>query len=261
MLSLRDVGMHLGLLRLLVVKDLKIKYKASAIGLAWSLLNPLLLMLVYTLIFGAIFKQKQPAFPIYILSGLLAWNFFSTSLNGATLAVVANGGLVKKVRFPASLLPLSMVLSGFVNYLISLSLLALLMLGYRHPVGLSLLLLPVLLLSELAFVSGLGLLLSALNVFFRDVEHFLGILLTVWFFATPVIYPPPSVVGMHGAAALLININPMTWLIGGYHDVFYYAPAWPSWPQLGAFIALSLVLLVGGFVVFTAMSRRFVEEA
>ena len=261
---------------MLVIKDLKIKYKASVLGLGWSLLNPLLLMLVYTAIFGALFKSQKPQFPIFILSGLLAWNFFGTSLPGATLSIVGNSNLVKKTRFPNSLLPLSVVISGLINYLISLVLLFGFMVAYAHPVGPSLLLLPVLILAQFAFTAGLSLLLSSLNVFFRDIEHFLGIVLTVWFFATPIIYPREAIQGS-AVASFIIKINPMTWLIGSYQDIFYgsadsvasgsgrsflgtFTSIWPNYKPLLGFSALSLALLVVGFVTFVRLSHRFVEE-
>jgi lipopolysaccharide transport system permease protein len=274
--ALRDIAGHWELLRMLVIKDLKIKYKASAIGLFWSLLNPLLMMLVYTAIFGTVFKNQKPQFPIFIMSGLLAWTFFGTTLPGATLSIVANNNLIKKTRFPNSLLPISIVVSGLINFLISLVLLFGLVAFYRHPLGPSLLLLPVVVIAETAFIAGLGLLLSGLNVFFRDVEHFLGILLTVWFFATPVIYPREAIQGSK-AASFLLQVNPMTWCVGAYQDIFYGSPdavtqagakhflgsfstAWPNPRPFVGFVAVSLLLLVVGFVTFTRLSHRFVEE-
>ena len=270
--AIRDLRDHFELLRVLVIKDLKIRYKASSLGLMWSLLNPLALMLVYTAIFGAVFKSQRPQFPVFILSGLLVWNFFATALPLATVSVVGNANLVKKMRFPTSLLPASAVLSGFVNFLISLLLLVGLLLVYRHPVGPSMIWLPVLLLAQVAFTAGLGLLLSGLNVLFRDVEHFLGIIITVWFFATPIIYPREAVQGSP-TGSLILSLNPMTWLISAYQAVFYGTPetrggtftghfvtTWPDATSTIAFTALSVFLLVAGFVIFTRLARRFVEE-
>ena len=273
--GLRDVAGHYELLRMLVVKDLKIRYKASALGLFWSLLNPLLLMIVYSVIFGAVMRNPRPEFPIFILSGLLAWNFFGTAVPLATIIVVANANLVKRTRFPISLLPISVVISGLINYLISLVLLFGLLVFYRHGVGPSIILLPVLILAQLLFTAGLGLLLSGLNVFFRDIEHFLGIAMTVWFFATPIIYPRDALQGK--AASLIIQVNPMTWLVGAYQDIFYGAAdstpsngtirylgtfhsAWPNPRPVLGFMALAIVLAVVGFTVFTGLSHRFPEE-
>jgi len=274
--GLRDVAGHLELLRMLVVKDLKIRYKASALGLVWSLLNPLMMMLVYTAIFGAVFKSQKPEYPVYILSGLLAWNFFGTALPSATISVVASANLVKKTRFPTSLLPLSVAFSGLINYLISLVLLFGLLVFYRHGLGPSVVLLPVLIVAQLLFTAGLSLLLSSLNVLFRDVEHFLGILLTVWFFATPIIYPREALTGSRFAGTL-VQLNPMTWLVGAYQDVFYgvadstgggktqhflgtFHNTWPNPRPLVGFIVLGIVLFVVGFTVFTRLAHRFPEE-
>jgi lipopolysaccharide transport system permease protein len=273
--GLRDVAGHLELLRMLVIKDLKIRYKASALGLFWSLLNPLLLMIVYSVIFGAVLRNPRPEFPIFILSGLLAWNFFGTALPLATIIVVANANLVKRTRFPISLLPISVVISGMINYLISLVLLFGLLVFYRHGLGPSIILLPVLIAAQLLFTAGLGLLLSGLNVFFRDIEHFLGIAMTVWFFATPIIYPRDALQGK--AAGLIVQLNPMTWLVGAYQDIFYgsadhtsvgsvityagtFHSTWPNPRPLVGFAALAIVLALTGFTVFTRLSHRFPEE-
>lgn len=267
--AVKDVVDHYELLRMLVIKDLKIKYKASAVGLLWSLISPLMMMLIYTAIFGTIFKSSKPDFPVFILSGLLAWNFFGTALPAATVSVVGNNNLVRKTRFPTSLLPASVVLSNGINFLISLLLLFGLVLVYRHPLGITLVLLPVLIVAQVAFTLGIALLLSALDVFFRDVEHFLGIVLTVWFFATPILYPREAVVNRgNEAARLIIELNPMTWLVGAYRSIFYgetdrfghFVNAWPNPRPLLSFIGLAALLLTLGFVVFVRLSRRFVEE-
>ncbi|HEV1997207.1 MAG TPA: ABC transporter permease [Candidatus Dormibacteraeota bacterium] len=252
-----DIAGHFELLRMLVVKELKVKYKASAIGLFWSLLNPLLLMLVYTAIFGTVFHSR-PQYPVFILSGLLAWNFFGLTLPSATVSLVGNSNLIRKTRFPTALLPLSTVLAGFINFLISLVLLFGLLVVYRHPVGWSVVLLPVLLLAQLAFTAGLGLLLGAVNVFFRDVEHFLSIILTLWFFATPIIYPVEAVQG-NPVARLVLAVNPMAWLVSAYQKIFYHS-TWPDAVPTWGFILLSVALLLLGFTVFVRLSRRFVEE-
>ena len=185
------------------------------------------------------------------------------------MSLVGNSNLVRKTRFPTSLLPASVVLSNCINFLISLLLLFGLVLIFRHPLGISLVMLPVLVAAQVAFTLGISLLLSALNVYFRDVEHFLGILLTVWFFATPILYPREAVVNRgNEAARLIIELNPMTWLVGAYRSIFYgdvdsaghFVNAWPNPRPLWGFVALSAVLLVFGFVVFVRLSRRFVEE-
>lgn len=266
--SFLDVLDHLELLRMLVIKDLKIKYKASAIGLLWSLLNPLLMMLVYSAIFGAVIKSPRPQFPIFIMAGLLPWNFFATSIQPATLSIVGSAALVKKTRFPNALLPLSIVISGFINFLISMVLLFGLLAFYRHPLGVSIVALPVLLVSELLFIGGLSLLLSSLNVLFRDIEHFLGILLTVWFFATPILYPRSAI--QNPLASTVLGLNPMTWLIEGYQAIFYgvaqveapgrFAAGWPQGRLTLAFCLLSVALFVVGFLTFARLSRRFGEE-
>ncbi len=170
-------------------KELKVKYKNSILGFAWSLLNPLLYLIVFYIAFVKILGSGVPAFPIYLLSGLLVWNFFSTALGGACGSVVGNAGLVKKVSFPREILPLAAVASMLVHlFLQSLVLFAVLLIIWR-PVDWSYIaLLPIALVAFLLLAGALGILLSATNVYLRDTQHFLELALLAWFWVTPIVY-------------------------------------------------------------------------
>jgi ABC-2 type transport system permease protein len=170
-------------------KELKVKYKNSILGFAWSLLNPLLYLIVFYVAFVKILGSGVPAFPIYLLSGLLVWNLFSTGLSGACTSVVANAGLVKKVSFPREILPLAAIGSMLVHFFLqSLVLFAVLALIRWDVAWAYMPLLPVALLALLLLTGALGILLSATNVYLRDTQHFLELALLAWFWVTPIVY-------------------------------------------------------------------------
>jgi ABC-2 type transport system permease protein len=226
------------------------------LGVFWSLLNPLLLMLVYTVVFSKIARVPIPNYPVFLLAGLVPWNAFALGLTNATTSVVDNAGIVRKVYFPLEILPVSAVFSTSVNFLISLVLLAALTLIFGVHLGLSVLLLPVLIVLQVAFTIGLGSLLAAFDVFFRDVQYFLSVLLIVWFFGTPVVY---SLDLVPATLRPYFEANPMAWLISCYQSLWYYGRM-PDWASLGGFTGVALVMLVVGLLGYGQLKRRFAEE-
>jgi ABC-2 type transport system permease protein len=174
----------------LVRKELKVKYKNSVLGALWSMLNPLLYLVVFYVVFQLFLKSGIPKFPIFLLSGLLVWNFFSTSLMGATVSVVSNGALLKKVSFPREVLPLAPIGAGLVHFFLQALVLALALTAFRYEPALkySLLIIPALVVL-VVFTAALGILLAALNVQFRDMQHLLELALVAWFWMTPIVYP------------------------------------------------------------------------
>lgn len=174
----------------LVRKDLKVKYKNSYLGFLWSLANPVLYLVVFSFVFGFVLRNNIPSFPVYLMSGLLVWNFFAGAVGGAVGSVVGNANLVKKVRFPRSVLPLSSVGFSAVHFGLQLFVLVLFLVGFGYPfLGPQLLLAVPALLVAAVFTVGLGLLVAAVNVAYRDVEHLLEVALLAWFWATPIVYP------------------------------------------------------------------------
>lgn len=240
----------------LVARDLKTKYRGSVLGVFWSLLNPLLLMLVYTAVFSVIVRVPIHPYPVFLLAGLVPWNAFAQSLTNATTSVVDNAGIVRKVYFPLEILPISAVLSASVNFLISLALLAALTLIFGVHLGFALLLLPVLIVLQIGFTIGLGCLLAAGDVFFRDVQYFLGVFLTVWFFGTPVVYAldlvPPKI-------RPVFEANPMAWLVSAYQAIWFDGRM-PRWTYVVGFAVMAFAVLAVGLFAYGRLKRRFAEE-
>ena len=186
------------LLTNLVLRELRGKFKRSTLGWLWSLINPLSAIAIYSLVFGVVFAVDPPlgepsglkSFPLFLVCGLLPWSFLSSGLSGSAGSIVANEGLVKKVYFPRWVLPAATVLSWLASYGIELLVLAVILAVAGNVVLTSIPMLLVVVFVQVVFVFGFGLLLAAANAFFRDVQHFLAILLNLWFYATPIVYPP-----------------------------------------------------------------------
>jgi len=263
---LRELWDYRELIRNLVVRDLKVRYRNSALGVVWSWLNPLLMMVVYTIFFTVLLRNDTPRYPILLLCGLLPWNFFNDSVFQATGSIVGNAHLIKKIYFPREVLPISVVLSSLVNLLVALPICFILVLIYGGPLSWWVLLLPITILFQVAFAMGLGLFLSTLNVFYRDTQHILGVIMLAWMFLTPVFYSITmvpqeyTVLGITFDAQLwLRRLNPMASIIASYRDLLYYgAPTGLDFLLRTAIT--SLVVLVVGYLVFLRYSPRFGEE-
>lgn len=264
---LRELWQYRELLRNLVMRDVKVRYKNSILGIAWSWLNPLLMMVVYTIFFTILMRNSDfPHYPVFLLCGLLPWNFFSESVMAATASVVGNAHLIKKVYFPREILPISVVLSSLVNFVIALPVLFVLILVSGVSLTPWALLLPVTILIQVIFTVGLTLILSTLNVFYRDTQLILNVIMLAWFFLTPVFYPIETVpqsatlLGVTFNARLwLYRLNPMASIIASYRDLLYWgAPT--GWDFLLRTAVTSVLVLVVGYLLFTRYSPRFGEE-
>ena len=242
----------------LVVRDLKVRYSNSVLGVLWSLFSPLLMMLVFTVVFTFFMPSQIGKYPVYILAGLLPWNFFTGSIIGAMVSIVQNGPLISRVYFPRDILPIAVVLSNLVNFLLALTLLFALMLLYRVPIGFSLLGLPLVILVQCFFNLGVGLFLAALNVHFRDTQAIMDVLILAWFFVTPIIYPIDLI--QNPTLRLLVQIvNPMAALVVSYREVLY-AGQWPD-PRLLLMTSTEVLILLGlGYWFFHKNSPSFVEQ-
>lgn len=230
-------------------------------------------MLVYTAVFSKLvrFNAGGVPYPVYLLSAMLAWNFFNQAVSYSCNSILDNGALVKKVHFPWMLLTVSAVIAALVNYLIGLLLLIPLLIFFHVGVGLPLLMAPVMAVVTFALALGIGLLLAAGNVYFRDVQYMLAIVLQVWFFLTPIIYPlsiadavPKPGGGMADQSMHIFHwvvyLNPFTWIATSFQDAIAF-DRWPSHPQgLAYSVVFAVVMLVIGFLVFNRLSGRFAEE-
>jgi len=262
-----EIWRYRDLLYSLVVRDLKARYKNSVLGILWSLFNPLLMMLIFTWVFTVMLPhQNIRAFPVFFLCGLLPWNYFTGALVSSTASVVNNAHLIKKVYFPREVLPISAVLSNLVHFLIALIVLFALMLGFRIPLSKWLLLLPLVILIQTIFISGMGLILSTVNVFYRDVQHILEVLLLAWFFLTPIFYPIDILPRSYQLGGISIDvwrlmriINPMASIIATYRDILYWGRM-IGLDFLARTALTALGFLVIGLIVFHKYSPVFAEE-
>jgi len=245
-------------IRTLVLRDLKVRYSNSILGILWSLFNPLLITVVYTLVFTFIFPSGVEKFPVFFLAGLLPWNFFQwATLSGAT-SILSNGHLVSRVYFPRAILPLSTLISNLVNFLLALIVLLVLTLAYRILPTSAWLGLPVVIFIQCLLSLGLGLFLAALNVHFRDTQQVIEVLLQAMFFITPVIYPLEFIQNAD-ARFLMRIINPMASLIVSYRDILY-SGHWPAWQFLGIVAGEAILLFIFGYWFFHKNSANFVEQ-
>ncbi len=257
----------------LTLRELKGKYKRSVLGWSWSLLNPLATALIFTMVFKVFFQAQTPPgqpsglsnFPLWLLCGLLPWNYLANSLNGATESLVANGNLIKKVYFPRQVLVLANVASWMVPLLIEVGVLAALLLAFGNFVLPWLPMVLVLILLQSGLVVGVGLVLGAANVYFRDVKHLIGILLQAFFYATPIVYPlslvPERVelLGLDVAVRSLYQLNPMVPMVEAYRDVLYDL-RFPPVGDLAYVAAWGAGCLAVGLLVFSRLEPRLAEE-
>jgi len=267
---------RLELLTELVRKDLKVKYKNSALGFIWSLANPLLYLAVFTLVFDKLLKNGIEAFPVLFMSGFLVWNFFNLATLSGTGSVVGNANLVRKVRFPRVVLPLSSVGFAAVHFVLQLGvLLVVLALFYRDAFGPQLVLLVPALAVVLVFATAMALLASALNVRYRDVEHLLEVILLAWFWLTPIVYPVTYVRDELAGSPWLFRLylaNPMTGVVTAMQRAIYVHPVtggrqilpaggygfYLTWLGVGG--AIALALLAAGLWTFRRLQADFAEE-
>ena len=246
---LEGVWRHRELLQILVSRNLKIRYKNSVLGFFWSLLGPLLLILIYTVFLRVMrFDIDLPT----LVTGIIVWQFLALCLGDSLHAVVGNANLVTKARFPRILLPIAMVCANAVNFLLS-SCVLLLYLGLTGVLGGALYFLPLVLAAQLALCLGVGMLVSCVNVYFRDSEHVLQVVTLAWFFLTPVIYPAALVTGNADFPAWIswaFFANPMTGIVESYRSLLLSHPL-PEWPRLALSFGMAGVAWLVGWGVFT----------
>lgn len=254
--KLRELLQARELLRNLVVRDIKVRYKNSVLGFAWSMLTPLAMMLVFTFIFTKVFRVPLKDFPLFFLAGFLPWTYFSNAVTGSVGAIVVNGNLIKKVYFPREVLPISTVLSQGIHFLLSLipfGVYALLK-GYNFIPFLPLLLVAFVL--QTLFNSGLAMAFAALNVVLRDIQELIGVIFLVWFYGTPIIYQLEMVPERFQAVLLL---NPMTQFVALYRQILYHLTL-PSLKLVGVCAGSAIASLLIGYALFSRLAVTFAKE-
>jgi lipopolysaccharide transport system permease protein len=262
-LGLAEIWAYRELLYFLVWRDIKVRYKQTALGAAWAVLQPLMTMIVFTVFFGKLANVGSDGlpYPLFSYAGLLPWTFFAQGLSMSSDSLVGQSALIKRVYFPRLVIPASSVLAGTVDFSIAFVILLGMMVGYHvHPTA-AIVFLPLFLLLALATSLGVGVWLSALNVEYRDVKYVVPFVIQIWLFVTPVIYPSAKVtkwLAAHGLPGWLYGLNPMTGVVEGFRWALFGVGARPG-PVVAASAAMSLGMLVAGAYYFRRMERTFAD--
>lgn len=244
------------LLRELVVRDMKVKYKRSLLGMAWSLLNPLLQLGVFYFLFQVVLSLNVPRYSVYMLSGLLVWNWFQTSITQAATTITGNRDLLRLHGFPSAVLPVVAVTTNMIHFMIAIPVLAVFLFLGGSSLGASLLAVPVVIAVQYLLTLGIAYLVATVNVMFRDTQHLLELLLRMYMFLNPIFYTIEHVPAEYQG---IYRLNPMVPLLEAYRAVLM-KDAPPDWMGLAGVALLGGVFLVIGRLIFHHFSARFVDE-
>ena len=245
------------LLKTNVKKEIRGKYKASFLGVLWSFINPLLQVLVYAIVFPYIMKVKTDNYLIFLICGIIPWTWVTTSISQGTTCITTNSNLIKKVFFPREILPISVVTSGMVNFLISCIIILLFVIFGGLGFSWHLILLPIIVIIQYLLILGITFILCSLNVYVKDVEYIVVFILNMAFYATPILYS--SEMFKSSKFFWIFKINPFTHIINAYRDIFYVHQV-PSMDNLlGAFL-IAVAFVVFGYIIFNKLQKRFAEE-
>lgn len=239
----------------LIRRELKLRYRGTWLGFLWTLVNPLVFTVVYTLVFAVYLRIGIPDFPAFLLCGLLPWIWFTESITSGTNCFVENAGFLRNAVFPVQVLPVVPVGAGMMNYIFSLPVLVGLLLVYGFVPGPTLIALPVIIAVQCAFATALLYFTATFNVFLRDLRYIVQHLLLLGFFLTPIMYDLSIVPDRFH---WMLKLNPMTIVIDGYRSIFLFGE-WPHWRNLALVLALAIVLFTIGTKVFNAKKELFAE--
>ncbi|MBO6145231.1 MAG: ABC transporter permease [Bacilli bacterium] len=243
------------LLKSNIKKEIRGKYKGSFLGVLWSFINPLLMTLVYAIVFPFILRSGPDHYVTYIVIGILPWNFFTTVISQGTFTILGNAGIIKKVYFPREILPISVATSGLVNFLISLPIIFIFL--FFSGIGYSwyILLLPIVILTQYILSLAIIFITSAINVYIRDAEYIINFFIQMLFYATPILYSSD----LFGKKAWLLKLNPMTTIINSYRDILY-SGIMPDMETLVFVLIFSVLFLILGIMIFKKLEKGFAEE-
>lgn len=245
------------LLKSNVQKEIRGKYKGSFLGVLWSFINPLLQVLVYAIVFPFIMKNTQENYVVFLIIGILPWTWFITAINQGTSCVLANAGIIKKVYFPREILPISIVTSGMINFLISCIVIFLFLIFSGIGISWYVLFLPIIVIIQFIFTLGILFMTSSIDVYIRDAEYIIAFIVNMLFYATPILYSPD--IFQNTPISWLFKINPLAGIINSYRDILFYK----TMPNLGSLIfvfVISIILLLLGIAVFRKLEKGFAEE-
>jgi lipopolysaccharide transport system permease protein len=270
--KLKELIKYRQLIVTLVSRELKARYRGTVFGFLWSFLNPLLLLLVYSIVFGIILPGssgrvegidiKGIDYAIFLFSGLLPWLWFNSSILESANVLFVHGNLIKKIQFPIEVLPIMVVSTNLIHFVLGVPILVLMIIILGKTISLTwwVFFFPVAVIVQFVFVMGLSFLVSALTVHFRDLKDILSNLLTLWFFATPIIYPfAAEAIQKHKALVTALSLNPMTHIIEAYHYTFVFGDL-PHWKKLPVTFIAGLICFYLGYLIFDKLRDTFVEE-
>ena len=256
MLNWRELWAYRELLWVLTARDIKVRYKQTVLGAAWAIVRPVLTMLIFSVVFGTLAKMPSDGFPypVFVYAALLPWTFFATAISTSGQSLVGSTNLVSKVYFPRLIIPLSSIGAGLIDLAISTGILLLMMLWYGVGWSVNLLAAPVLLMAVIFIALGVGTLLSALTVAYRDFTHLTPFIVQIWMYVTPVIFPVSLVPERW---QWLLYLNPMTGLIEGFRSAFLGKAF--DMQGLGISFAIAVIIFVIGITYFEKVERRFAD--
>lgn len=244
------------LLKSNIKKEIRGKYKGSFLGILWSFVNPLLSVLVYALVFPFILKNSPDNYLVYLIVGILPWTFFTTVVNQGTFTILGNAGIIKKVYFPREILPISVVASGLVNFIISCIIILLFLFGTGIGISWHIVFFPLILIIQCILSLGIIFITGAINVYVRDAEYIIVFILNMLFYATPILYDPST---FGGNFQWIFQVNPMAIVINGYRDILFYQQM-PNIQSLLILLIGSILLLFVGIMIFRKLEKGFAEE-
>lgn len=253
---IKELYQYRQLLKSNVRKEVRGKYKGSFLGVLWSFVNPLLMTLVYAIVFPFILKNNQDHYVTFLITGIIPWSFFTACISQGTNTILINGGIVKKVYFPREILPISVVTSALINFLISC--LIIFMFLFFSGIGFSyyILFLPIIVIIQYFLQLGILFITSSIDVYVRDAEYIVNFIVQMLFYATPVLYSsslfPENI-------RWLLNLNPMAQIINGYRDILFYQQM-PDLKWLGIMFCVSMIVLGLGIIIFKKLEKGFAEE-
>ena len=256
MKEFKELYQYRELLKTSVHKEIRGKYKGSFLGILWSFLNPLLMVLVYAIVFPYIMRIQQEHYLVFLITGIIPWVFFTSVVTSGCNCVWTNGGIIKKVYFPREILPISVVLASLINFLISV--IIILIFAIFGGIGISkyLLLLPLIALIQSCLSLGFLLILSAINVYVRDIEYIVQFIVNLVFYATPILYTSDM---FPQNFRMILYLNPMAHIIDAYRAIFYYKTM-PNLYSLSSIGIVSIIILIMGYLIFKKLEKGFAEE-
>jgi ABC-type polysaccharide/polyol phosphate export permease len=259
---------HRGLIRSMVQRDLKSRYVGSVMGIFWSVIHPLALLVCYTFVFSVIWKLQiqHPRFPetgtasfaIYLFCGILPWMMFQETLTRSSNVLVDNANLITKTLFPSEILPVAVLIANLVNHLIGLAIFLVIILFYLQDLSVFVLLIPLYLLPLMLFALGLSWVVSSLQVFLRDTAQVVTVVLTFWFFFTPIFYTEEHLDGFSDKLVLAMRFNPLAEVVIAYRKMLLFAEM-PSWQGMIPLYGMALVTFVCGGLLFRYVKRSFAD--